>query len=141
LNDDRSTGGLRDSAGRHVTRQRNPADSLRARHCRSLGTQIAPLVKEHDAVFVVDYLCFEAELDGGLLASAEFIVCYGVRGPLAALDDRAHLETPAGLIRTLRVLIPSIAVPAFLSAIAVAILDGTEAGLILRWADMLALLI
>jgi uncharacterized membrane protein len=77
----------------------------------------------------------------GLLAGAEFVVRYGVRGPLAALDDRAHIQLRHGLIRTLRVLVPSIAVPAFVSAIAAAILDGTEAGFVLRWSGVVALLI
>jgi uncharacterized membrane protein len=77
----------------------------------------------------------------GMLAGEEFVVRYGVRGPLAALDDRAHIQLRLGLIRTLRVLVPAIAVPAFVSGIAVAILDGTRAGAVFRWAGVLALLI
>src|SRR5882762_8652520 len=77
----------------------------------------------------------------GMLAGEEFVVRYGVRGPLAALDDRAHIQLRHGLIRTLRVLVPSIAAPAFVSAIAAAILDGADAGFVLRWVGVLALLI
>lgn len=61
----------------------------------------------------------------GMLAGEEFAVRYGVRGPLAALPDEMHLRLRQGLIRTLRVLVPAIYVPAFLTAITVAIWVGT----------------
>ena len=73
----------------------------------------------------------------GMLAGEEFVVRYGVRGPLAALDDAAHIRFRVGLIHTLRILVPSIALPAFLVAIAAAILDGNG----FRWAGVGALLV
>jgi uncharacterized membrane protein len=77
----------------------------------------------------------------GMLAGEEFIVRYGVRGPLAALDDPAHIRLRQGLIRTLRVLVPAIYLPAFASGIAAAVLDGTRQGFALRWTAVLALLV
>jgi uncharacterized membrane protein len=76
----------------------------------------------------------------GLLAGEEFVVRYGVRGPLAALDDRAHIEFRQGLIRTLRVLVPAIFGPALAAGVAAAIAAGTGPGVALRWAAVLALL-
>jgi uncharacterized membrane protein len=77
----------------------------------------------------------------GMLAGEEFVVRYGVRGPLAALDDQAHIRLRLGLIRTLRVLVPALAAPALIAGIAAAILDGTRAGLVFRWTGVLALVI
>lgn len=57
----------------------------------------------------------------GLLAGVETVVRFGVRGPLAALPDLPHLQLRQGLIKTLRVLVPTIYVPAFLTGIAVAV--------------------
>jgi uncharacterized membrane protein len=77
----------------------------------------------------------------GILAGQEFVVRYGVRGPLAALDDQSHILLRQGLIRTLRVLVPAIFLPAFASGIAVAILDDSVTGFAFRLAGVLALLI
>lgn len=77
----------------------------------------------------------------GMLAGAEFLVRYGVRGPLAELEDRAHIQLRQGLIRTLRVLVPSIAVPALVTAVATALVEGFSAGLVLRCAGVFFLLI
>ena len=76
----------------------------------------------------------------GILAGQELVVRYGVRVPLAALDDQSHIQFRQGLIRTLRVLVPAIFLPAFAAGIAVAILAGTGAGFAFRWAGVLALL-
>ena len=76
----------------------------------------------------------------GILAGQELVVRYGVRVPLAALDDRSHIQFRQGLIRTLRVGVPAIFLPAFAAGIAVAILAGTGAGFAFRWAGVLALL-
>ena len=67
----------------------------------------------------------------GLLAGEEFVVRYGVRGPLAALDDLAHIRLRQELIRTLRVLVPGIFVPAFGTGIAAAAMGGADTGY--RW--------
>jgi len=77
----------------------------------------------------------------GILAGEEFVVRYGVRAPLAAMDDTSHIQFRQGLIRTLRVLVPAIFLPAFVSGIAVAITDATGTGFVFRWAGVLAWLI
>jgi uncharacterized membrane protein len=76
----------------------------------------------------------------GILAGEELVVRYGVRVPLAALDDQSHIQFRQGLIRTLRVGVPAIFLPAFAAGMAVAILAGTGAGFAFRWAGVLALL-
>ena len=83
---------------------------------------------------------FAALFLAGLLAGEEFVVRYGVRGPLAALDDLAHIEFRQGLIRTLRVLVPAIFGPALAAGVAAAIAAGAGPGVALRWAGVLALL-
>jgi uncharacterized membrane protein len=73
----------------------------------------------------------------GLLAGEELVVRYGVRGPLAALDDPTHIRLRQGLIRTLRVLVPAIALPAFVVGVIVAVAEGAVFG----WAGAGALLV
>ncbi|MEO6084914.1 MAG: anthrone oxygenase family protein [Umezawaea sp.] len=75
----------------------------------------------------------------GVLAGFELMVRFGVRGPLAALDDVPHLKLRIGLIGTLRILVPSAYVPAFLTGIAVVF--TTDTGLLLRSAAVLAMLV
>jgi uncharacterized membrane protein len=74
----------------------------------------------------------------GVLAGEEFVVRYGVRGPLAALDDPAHIRLRQGLIRSLRVLVPATALPALVVGLLVALVDRgafavAGAGLLLGW--------
>jgi hypothetical protein len=76
-------------------------------------------------------------LFAGLLAGAEVVVRYGVRGPLAALDDAAHIRMRQALIRTLRVLVPALYLPALLLGVAGAIIGGAAT----RWAGVAALLV
>jgi uncharacterized membrane protein len=57
----------------------------------------------------------------GLLAGEEFAIRFGIRGPLARLDPRAHIEMRQGLIRTLRVLVPILFALSMLSGIAATI--------------------
>jgi uncharacterized membrane protein len=78
---------------------------------------------------------------GGLLAGAEVVVRFGVRGPLAALDDLPHLRLRQGLIRTLRIVVPSMYVPAFLTGIAVVATGVDDAGFALRCAGVAAMLV
>ena len=75
----------------------------------------------------------------GLLAGFELMVRFGVRGPLAALDDVPHLRLRIGLIGTLKFLVPSAYVPALLTGIAV--VATTDTGHVLRGAAVLALLV
>jgi uncharacterized membrane protein len=75
----------------------------------------------------------------GILAGAEVVVRLGVRAPIAVLDERPQIELRQALIRTLRVLVPSIYVSAAVSAVAAAVLDGAAPGLGFRLAGLLAL--
>jgi uncharacterized membrane protein len=77
----------------------------------------------------------------GMLAGAELVVRYGIRAPLAALDDEAHIRLRQALIKPLRILVPSLYLPAFALGIAVAIVEGAGAGYAFRWAGVLALLV
>lgn len=76
---------------------------------------------------------------GGLLAGVEVVVRFGVRGPMAALPELPHLRLRQGLIRILRVLVPSIYVPAFLTGIAVAV--TSEPAMVARWAGVVAMVV
>lgn len=83
---------------------------------------------------------FLSPFGAGLLAGEEFVIRYGVRGPLASLGDQAHIRMRQALIRPLRVLVPAIYLPTLLSAVAVTALDGASNGLALRCAAVLTLL-
>ncbi|MER7284015.1 DUF1772 domain-containing protein [Dactylosporangium sp. NPDC000244] len=74
----------------------------------------------------------------GLLAGEEFIVRYGVQPALLSLDDRAHIQARVALVRSLRVVVPVIMLPAVAVAVAVLVLvDGP--GTAWRWAGVAAL--
>ena len=77
----------------------------------------------------------------GLLAGEEFVVRYGVRGPVATLDERAHILVRQALIRTLRILVPALFVATLLSTVAATALDGRHSAFLLRCAGILALLV
>jgi uncharacterized membrane protein len=67
-------------------------------------------------------LAFVALFGAGLLAGEEFVVRYGVRGPLARLADEPHLRLRQALVRTLRILVPAIYLPTLvLAAVATAL--------------------
>jgi uncharacterized membrane protein len=87
-----------------------------------------------------DVLGFSNLFAAGMLAGTEFVIRYAVRGPLASLDDRAHIRMRQALIRPLRLLVPAMYFLTLLSAVAVTILDGAGSGLALRCAAVLALL-
>jgi uncharacterized membrane protein len=57
-------------------------------------------------------------LGAGLLAGEELVIRYGVRGPLARLDDEAHIRLRQALIIRLRVLVPAIYLPTAATAVA-----------------------
>ncbi|WNV88930.1 DUF1772 domain-containing protein [Umezawaea sp. Da 62-37] len=76
----------------------------------------------------------------GLLAGEEFVVRYGVHGAMAVLDERGQVLARQGLITRLKVLVPSIMVPAVLTGAAVTILGGTGAGFGFRLAGAAVLL-
>ncbi len=89
-----------------------------------------------------EVLGFISVFGAGLLAGEEFVIRYGVRGPLARLEQEPHIRMRQGLIRTLRILVPAILLPTLLSAVAVTIVDGAGAGagLVFRCVAILALL-
>jgi uncharacterized membrane protein len=89
---------------------------------------------------VGDVLGAVAVLGAGLLAGEELAVRYGVRGPVASLDDESHIRLRQALVRSLRVLVPSIYLPTLVCAATAALLAGTGAGLALHGAAVLALL-
>jgi uncharacterized membrane protein len=76
----------------------------------------------------------------GLLAGEELVIRYGVRGPVAKLDNRSHIVLRQGMSRSLRVMVPAIYLSALLSTITVTIIDGTSAGLVFHLAAELALI-
>jgi hypothetical protein len=77
----------------------------------------------------------------GILAGMEIAIHYGVSAPSAALDDRSQLLFRQGLIRKLRILVPSFFLPVMLSAVTIMILDRAAPGFWLRCAGFLALLV
>lgn len=76
----------------------------------------------------------------GILAGEEFIIRYGVRAPIASLDQKPHIEVRQALIRTLRILVPAIFALTILSGVAVTITNGFDHGFGLRCAGVLALI-
>jgi uncharacterized membrane protein len=74
----------------------------------------------------------------GLLAGEEFVIRFGVRGPLASLPDGTHILVRQALIRTLRVLVPSLYLVTLLTTLATTFLDGARY-LPVRAAGMVAL--
>jgi hypothetical protein len=74
----------------------------------------------------------------GLLAGEEFIVRYGLSGPLAAMDDQPHIRLRQLLIRRLRVIVPII----FFSALVPGVIGlfAVDPGFNFRCAGVLALL-
>lgn len=74
----------------------------------------------------------------GLLAGALLIIDYGVgRAIVTVADDQSQIQMRQALIRTLRILVPSIFIPTILLGLAAAIVGGADAGFIFRWAGAL----
>ncbi|HTA07070.1 MAG TPA: DUF1772 domain-containing protein [Streptosporangiaceae bacterium] len=86
-----------------------------------------------------DVLGLVSLLGAGLLAGEEITIRYGVRAPLARLDDQTHIRVRQALIRRLRVLVPAVYLATIVSAATTAIVDGTSGGLALRSAALVAL--
>ena len=76
----------------------------------------------------------------GILAGEELVVRFGVRGPVAALEQHAHIVLRQGLIRTLRILVATVYFPTLLLGVAATLLGGAGLGLVLRGAGVVALL-
>src|SRR5215469_5755753 len=77
----------------------------------------------------------------GLLAGAEFIVCFGVRSTITVLDEQPQIQLRQALIRRLRLLVPAVYLATLLSAVAVAVLVGTGDGFGFRCMGLLAVLV
>jgi uncharacterized membrane protein len=77
----------------------------------------------------------------GLLAGEEFIVRWGVQPAMATLPDQVHLRTRIALVRSLKVVVPILMVPAVLASVAVLVLSGADGGLGWRIAGMVALVV
>ncbi|GAA4244954.1 DUF1772 domain-containing protein [Dactylosporangium darangshiense] len=71
----------------------------------------------------------------GLLAGEEFIVRYGVQPALRTLDDRAHIQARVALVRSLRIVVPALMLPAVVASVAAVIAAASA----LRWAGLVAL--
>jgi uncharacterized membrane protein len=76
---------------------------------------------------LAEALAVISTLSAGLLAGEEFIVCYGVRSSVAALDPQPSIQLRQDLIRRLRVLVPSIFAVALVSGIALIVVGGGAA--------------
>jgi uncharacterized membrane protein len=87
-----------------------------------------------------EILGFVSLFFSGILAGEEFVIYYGVRSPLAGLEDRPQTLLRQALIRRLRVLVPAVFVSTVLSGVAVTALDGFGPGYVFRFAGVLALL-
>ncbi|AOX65764.1 hypothetical protein BJK06_08360 [Curtobacterium sp. BH-2-1-1] len=75
----------------------------------------------------------------GLLAGEEFIVRWGVQPAMASLPDDAHLRTRIALVKSLKVVVPMLMVPAVLATVAVLVVAGAGDGLGWRVAAAVAL--
>jgi uncharacterized membrane protein len=85
-------------------------------------------------------LGFVNVLTAGLLAGAELVVRFGVRGPIATLDPPPQIQLRQALIRALRLLVPSFYVPTILTGVAVVIVDGAGTGFGFRCVALAAVL-
>jgi hypothetical protein len=88
---------------------------------------------------LVELLGFVNLLCAGVMAGEEFVMCYGVRGPIASLDPQPGIRLRQALIRILRVLVPGIFGLAFFSGMAATLLKGFRPGLGLRCAGLFSL--
>jgi len=77
----------------------------------------------------------------GLLAGEELVVRLGVRGPVAQLMPEPHIRLRQGLIRSLRLFVPSLYFPTLVTGLAVALLGGGGPGLVMRLAAIASLVI
>lgn len=77
----------------------------------------------------------------GLLAGEEFVVRWGVQPAMATLPDEVRLRTRIALVKSLKVVVPILMVPAVLTSVAVLVLSGAVDGLGWRIAAMVALVV
>lgn len=77
----------------------------------------------------------------GLLAGEEFVVRWGVQPAMATLPDEVHLRTRIALVKSLKVVVPILMVPAVLTSVVVLVLSGADDGRGWRIAAMVALVV
>jgi len=77
----------------------------------------------------------------GLLAGEELVVRWGVQPAMATLPDEVHLRTRIALVKSLKVVVPILMVPAVLASVAALVLSGADDGLGWRIAAMVALVV
>lgn len=77
----------------------------------------------------------------GILAGEELVIRYGVRGPVASLDQVPSIQIRQALIYSLRIVVPAIFFTTLLSAAAVTVLDGFDPGFVMRCGALVALLV
>jgi uncharacterized membrane protein len=86
------------------------------------------------------YLEFINLFCAGILAGIEFTVCFGLRAPLAVLDQQPQIQIRQSLIRRLRVRVPPVFFLTAISGVSVAILEGTATGFVFRCVGVFAVL-
>jgi len=86
---------------------------------------------------IIKFICV---FFSGILAGEEFIVRYGLSGPLAAMDDKSHIQLRQLLIRRLRIVVPVIFLATFFSAVASLIFNDSSTGFTLRGAGLAILI-
>ena len=79
-------------------------------------------------------------LFSGLLAGAEYVVRLGLRDALNVLEERPQIELRQALVYRLRVVVPAVFVPTALTSIAVAAMEGGQAGVAFRALAIVALI-
>ncbi|WP_353064090.1 hypothetical protein RBB77_23000 [Tunturibacter psychrotolerans] len=90
---------------------------------------------------LIEVLGFVNLLCAGILAGEEFVVRYGIRGPIASIHPEPQIQLRQALIRRLRVLVPAIFSVALISGIAVTLLERLRPALDFRCAGLLALFV
>lgn len=75
----------------------------------------------------------------GMLAGIEFVIHYGVRGPVEQLPDRSQLQLRQALVKKLRVLVPAFFAPTAVLGITLTLLNTTTPGFVFRCVAVAAL--
>lgn len=91
---------------------------------------MTPLCVELSSVFLA-----------GLLAGEELVIRYGVRTAIRTLQPQPQIQLRQALIRRLRVLVPAIALPTVVTAVAATALGGNGLAFGFRCTGVLALLL
>ncbi len=84
----------------------------------------------------VDLISLGSIFFSGLLAGEELVIRFGVRGPLARLEQCSHIEMRQGLIRTLRVWVPFLFALTLLFSVAATIVHWGDVATVLRCASI-----